>query len=124
MKKIILLMGFLASSVLYASEVIVEMPVYHKYDLSVGIPITIPIGSVELRVLDMGDPVASVFKLTVVRIDPNGQIITLCENQIIVPFSSEASLFFYSLGVKIKFNWRSFPPPATIITSVLCSTQA
>ena len=106
MKKLVLLALFLVPAVLCASTIFIEHPNYQSqsFELTPGTSHTIPLGGdVELRVLDMGDPVASVFNVTIARLDINGQFVTLCENQLIVPFDSSASLVFSKMGTKIKF---------------------
>jgi hypothetical protein len=112
MKKLVLLAAVLVPAALCASTIFIEHLNYQSqsFELLPGTSHTIPLGdAVELRVLDMGDPVASVFKMTIARLDMNGQFITLCENQLIVPFSSEASLVFSKMGIKIRFVASPLP---------------
>jgi len=104
MKKLLLLAGFLAPAALCASTIFVEVPTHQTHELTVGTSLAISLGDgIELSVLDMGDPTASVFKLSVARLDENGMHVTLCENQLKVPFGSEATLVLSKLQLSLRF---------------------
>lgn len=106
MKKLLLFAAFLAPAAVCASTVFVEHPNYlsQSFELTVGISQVVSLGDdARLRVLDIGDTAASVFNLTVERLDANGIFVTLCENQLRVPFDSEATLSFSTIGGIFRF---------------------
>ncbi len=115
MKKLLVLVGLFVPAVMCASTIFIDHSNYNpqSFELTRGISHTVSLGdSVELRVLDTGDSAASVFKLTVVRLDGNGMYATLCENQLKVPFGSEATLVFSKIGFNVRFV--ASVPDATI----------
>ncbi len=105
MKKLLLLAGFLAPAALCASTFFVELPTHQTHELTAGTSHAIPLGDgIELRVLDMGNPEASLFQLSVTRLNSDATgYVTLCENQLKVPFGSEATLIFSKMGVSVRF---------------------
>ncbi len=105
MKKLLLLAGLLAPAALCASTIFIEMPANQMHELTAGTSHSISLGDgIELRVLDMGNSEVSVFQLSVVRFNSNAtEFVTLCENQLNVPFGSEATLVFSKLGVSVRF---------------------
>jgi len=112
MKKLLLLAGLFVPAALTASAVFVEVPANQSYELQEDVtqPISLP-GGVELHVLDTGNPDASVFKLTVTRMDANGLQATLCENLVTVPFGSNVTLGFSKMGISVRLV-ASTPDPS------------
>ncbi len=105
MKKLLLLAGLLAPAALCASTIFVEQSIRQTHELTAGTSRTISLGNgIELYVLDVGNNEASVFQLSVARLNGDAtEFVTLCENQLKVPFGSEATLVFSKLGVSVRF---------------------
>ena len=105
MKKLLLLAALFMPAALFASSIFIEVPAIQEYDLSSGVEHVVAVGNgIEIRIADAGDQFASVFNITVVRLNAEAtEFVTLCENQLKVPFGSEATLFFSKIGVSMRF---------------------
>lgn len=113
MKRILVLVAFMPA-LLGASQLLVESSISRTYEFSSGSLQKIEMGGgIELYVKELVDAstLSSTFNLAVVRMNENGALETLCENQLVVPFDTKVSLLFPKYAMKLTFVASSLEKP-------------